>query len=231
MVRISREAVVHSRKIVADVEAEVKRAKEKLKPIEDLIDGIADVAKKYDPVKFLAANWREGVLKSGDDFIVASRDAGFLMANGEGNIMEPYARWFHCSVSPYAGVPWQIPNAYCAAENEVQKLLDKIEDFKRSLPPLLRFLLDPTERLREEAKRIAKEEIWKAAASASDFAFGEPTGRFILMLGNQEKATPDALRDVFSTAQNKVGKKLLVIPDIVELVNQDIGLLGPHLDP
>ena len=110
------------------------------------------------------------------------------MINEDGKGMEHYQHWLQCSALNYLGVPWQLPFAFCEVKDKITEIKDKIEEFKDSLPPVVQWLIDPLGELKQEAIKVAKKEVWKAAKDAADFVMGPPTGRFIGMLAGHEHA-------------------------------------------
>lgn len=216
---------------VAEAEKRLEEIKKAAEPILKLVESIADVMKEYNLISVIFANWRDGIERAGSDFMDASLATGFVMINAQGNIMEAYQKWLQCSAHAYLGVPWQLPFAYCQVQDKIEEIKASIDRLIEQLPPIVRWLLDPLADLRAEAIRVAKKEVWNAAKHTADFVLGPPTGRFIGMLGNQEKATAAALRDIYKSDSDAGGKKLLAFDDVVPMVNADIGLKNDVLDP
>jgi hypothetical protein len=220
-----------ARELVAEAEKRLEEIKKAAEPVLKLVDSIADVMKEYNLISLMFANWRDGIERAGADFMDASMETGFGMMNEDGNIMEHYKKWLQCSAHAYLGVPWQLPYTYCTAQDKVEEIKAAIDRLKEQLPPIVRWLLDPLADLREEAIKVAKKEVWNAAKHTADFVMGPPTGRFIGMLASQEKATADAVRDIFRSASESGGKKLVTFDDVIALVDADIGLSNGALNP
>ena len=219
---VKKQIVVEAKNAVAEAERKLEEIRKSAEPILKIVDEIAQIAKECNSLSLFMKNWRDGIERAGDDFISASLSVGFSIMKEDGNAIEHYQRWLQCSALNYLGVPWQLPFAYCEVKDKVEEITAKIEELKEKLPPILRWLLDPLGELKKEAIKVAKKEVWEAAKDAADFVMRPPTGRFIGMLAGQEKATAEALRDIFS--KNESPKKLLVFPDVVAMVNSDIGL-------
>jgi hypothetical protein len=230
-VQVELAAVEKAKAAVAEAEKRLQEIRKAAEPILKLVEAIADVMKEYNTITLFFSNWRDGIERAGSDFIDASLETGFGMMNQTGNIMEPYKKWLQCSAHAYLGVPWQLPYTYCTVQNKIEEINAYIDRLKEQLPPILRWLLDPLEDLRNEAIKVAKKEAWNAAKATADFVMGAPTGRFIGMLADQEKATADVVRDIYKNSADMGGKKLLTFDDVIGLVDVDIGLTGGLLNP
>lgn len=224
-------AVQDKRKIVKELQSGVtealrlvKEAKDALDLSKKLIGQIEDFAKRYNVVTLFFNNWIEGIDRAGDDYVEASLDATLKIMTASGNAFEPYQRWLQCSLMNYAGVPWQVPFAYCEVKDKFDEIKSEIDRLKDSLPPILQWVIDPMGELQDELLKKAKPEVWKAVEASADFVLKPPAGRFIHLLADPKLVTPEALQDSFSEHTNTQGKKLIILPNVVQMANTDMAL-------
>lgn len=224
----ARELVDGARVLVAEAQSVLDRAKDALDLTKQLIGKIEDLAKQYNTVTLFFKNWVDGIDRAGDDYVEASLDSSLAIINLTDGAMEPYKRWLQCSLLNYAGVPWQLPYAYCEVKDKIDEVRAEIDRIKESLPPVLQWLLDPMGEVQEELVKRVRPELWKAAETAVDFVLKPPAGRFINMLANPAMVGEDKLREVY-TRTDAGGKAIIPLPDVAAMIKADIGIIPNDL--
>jgi hypothetical protein len=209
---------------LAEAQRLIREAKDAIDLTKKLIGQIEDFAKRYNLVTLFFTNWIDGLNRAGDDYIQASFNSTLGILNSSGNAFEPYQRWLQCSLMSYLGVPWQVSFAFCEVKDKFDELKAEIDKLKMSLPEPLQWAIDPLGALQDEILTKLKPEIWKAVETAADFVLKPPAGRFIRMLANPTLVTESALVDSYSNRNSAENKALLFFPNIVQMVNTDIGL-------
>ena len=184
----------------------------------------------------LRANRIKGIKLATAAFVDASMETSLDVLNDRPNRRGAYDAWRKCWALVYADVPYQWTNAAC----EIGADLDGVRAaIGRDVLALINELPEPFstlakkyDRVKVELIRQAKAAAWKTADNAVvRLTGGDPAIRFVEMVSG---GPPDAaaLKDAYLRESTRDGKSLLLLPDIDQLVDDDLATRDctPHAE-
>jgi len=224
---------VNSRKAVAVAEVSIAVL---LKQIDAFKFGKEDLKKLATQLNIISGplgNWETGVDVASEKFIDTGLVVAKKMAASEEGAVGEYVEWFKCHGVAFMGIPHQLGEAGCFAQNSLVQIQKEIDAFIiNSHPDPIRSVIQDFMDLKEEYKVKLKREVETAGIEITKFASPDgTTGDFIELIVRPENATTSKLNEVFQSASDADGKKLLVFDKVSDQVNTDIDLANDVLNP
>lgn len=201
--------------------AEVARFSALVAQATSVEEALLRIVWELDPIGALIKNWEDGTRRAGIEYIEASWASAKAAAAGK-RAVDPYIRWYQCSLSKNLGVPWQGQDAVCDVSDAVKSLAEKIDEVQKRVPEPIKWILAPMSQIQARLLNEVTPALQDAVVAAFDFTFGSPTGRFLELLSNLAYVNEQKLTEVFTDSSAK-DQRLLVFQNIVGMVYADLG--------
>lgn len=226
-------ATQEARRRVEQLRTEIARLRSELLNAQNIREAIADMVDRSNILAGYFNNWRNGLERAGDAYILTGLDVSQRLVANDGGVMSAYMRWVACHGSAYTPVPYQVSEFGCAVDEYYTNLLTEIDRLvERLLPEPFATLFRRYRDLKSMIRAQLKSELEDAALTfARLIAPDGTTADLIELLARPENATPAKLNEVFAEVGDSGGKPLLVFPDMTSLVDHDLNLTDGRLDP
>ncbi|SDD41771.1 Zinc dependent phospholipase C [Massilia sp. PDC64] len=175
----------------------------------------------------LRANRIDGIELATRAFVDASMATSLDVLNDRPKPMKTYDDWRRCWALVYVDIPYQWTRASCKIQANVDDvraaIASDVEALIAGLPEPLPTLATKYARVKIELIRQAKAAAWKTAdKTVADLTGGDMTVRFVQMVSGGAPLDAAALKDAYQRESNRDGKSLLLLPDIDQLVDDDL---------
>ncbi len=224
---------VNSRKAVADAEVAIAVAQEQLAELQFGKGDLEKLLAHLDLISGPLKNWETGVDKASEAFIDTSLVVAKKMATGEEGAVGEYVEWFGCHGVAFMGIPHQLGEASCFARDSLAQIQKDFDAFViNSHPEPIKSVMQDFADLKEEFRGNLTREVETAGIELAKFASPDgTTGDFIELIVRPEYATKSKLNEVFRSAADADGKKLLKFENVSDEIHKDIGLANDALNP
>lgn len=224
---------VNSRKAVADTEVAIAVFQEQLAEIQFGKEDLEKLLAHLDLISGPLKNWETGVDKASEAFINTSLVVAKKMATSEEGAVGEYVEWFGCHGVAFMGIPHQVGEASCFARDSLAQIQKDFDEFVvNSHPEPIKSVMQDFADLKEEFRGNLTREVETAGIELAKFASPDgTTGDFIELIVRPEYATKSKLNEVFRSAADANGKKLLKFENVSDEIDKDIGLANDTLNP
>lgn len=211
-------------------------AKERLEDLIKKLKPVTDFLAQYDPILMFLQHWEADIRRAAIAFSAASGEvATHLIAKQTGNALAPYVSWFSCWSPVLTAVPSEIAHGICTAkdiytqlhsrlEQELSNAVDALGSFGWVIAPGVKMKQEFDKKVRGPLKNEATQSAIHVAKEIGNLWANRQLSDMVGFMSGVDKVTDEKLINVFSTDDSKRG--LLHIPDIVERVQRDTGLVG-----
>lgn len=198
--------------------------------LERIMGKVVGLVKRYNLINLYLSNWIGDIEKGSEAYVEAGEQFAKSVLNGTGNGFSVYVDWWKCWKPVFTGVPSEVPGGICALENFYGKINSEIDKIIEDMGAF-GWLVAPQKKLEAEVKQELKPLMDKALTDVSTILLGERFTQFFNLVSQREAFSIQRLQEVFG--QDQSDKHLLVIPSVLPLVQEELGMVGgrTQLDP